>query len=110
MDKELMDKMNEALKANGKRELTLDEMDKVSGGFFGEDGNPYFGMSQEAFNDSFVELATAIGFNAAHQIFMEMTGYVTYAHKSPSNGDDADKMRVVLANYDNANNKGAGHH
>ena len=32
MDKEMMGKVNELLKANGKRELSLDEMDKVSGG------------------------------------------------------------------------------
>ena len=32
MDKEMMDKANEILKASGKRELCLDEMDKVSGG------------------------------------------------------------------------------
>ena len=37
MDKEMMDKANEILKASGKRELCLDEMDKVSGGSpFGE--------------------------------------------------------------------------
>ena len=32
MDKEMLDKINEVLKANGTRELSLDEMDKVSGG------------------------------------------------------------------------------
>ena len=32
MDKEMMAKVNEAMKANGMRELSLDEMDKVSGG------------------------------------------------------------------------------
>lgn len=28
MDKRMMDKINEAMKANGKRELSLDEMDR----------------------------------------------------------------------------------
>ena len=32
MEKEMMDKINEVLKANGKRELSMDEMDKVSDG------------------------------------------------------------------------------
>ena len=32
MDKEMMDKVNEILKKNGKRELSLDELDKVVGG------------------------------------------------------------------------------
>lgn len=32
MDKEMLDKINAAMKASGKRELSLDEMDKVSGG------------------------------------------------------------------------------
>ena len=32
MDKEMMEKVNEVLKAHGKRELSLDEMDRVTGG------------------------------------------------------------------------------
>ena len=32
MDKEMMAKVNEILKANGRRELSLDELDKVVGG------------------------------------------------------------------------------
>ena len=32
MDKEMMAKVNEVLKANGKRELSMDEVDKVVGG------------------------------------------------------------------------------
>ena len=32
MDKEMMEKVNEVLKARGKRELSMDEMDRVSGG------------------------------------------------------------------------------
>ncbi len=32
MDKEMMDKVNEYLKANGKRELSMDELEKVAGG------------------------------------------------------------------------------
>ena len=32
MDKEMMAKINEAMKANGKRELTMDEMGQVVGG------------------------------------------------------------------------------
>ncbi len=34
MDKEMMEKVNEFLKANGKRELTMDELDQVVGGSF----------------------------------------------------------------------------
>ena len=32
MDKEMMAKVNEVLKANDRRELSMDELDKVSGG------------------------------------------------------------------------------
>ena len=32
MEKEMMEKVNEILKANGKRELSMDELDKVVGG------------------------------------------------------------------------------
>ena len=33
MDKEIMAKINETLKANGKRELSMDELDLVCGGW-----------------------------------------------------------------------------
>ena len=33
MDKDMMAKVNEVLNANGKRELSLDELDQVVGGF-----------------------------------------------------------------------------
>ncbi len=32
MEKEMMEKVNEILKANGRRELSMDELDKVTGG------------------------------------------------------------------------------
>ncbi len=37
MDKEMKAKIDELLKTNGKRELSLDEMDRVSGGSFPAD-------------------------------------------------------------------------
>ena len=37
MDKEMKAKIDEVLKTNGKRELSLDEMDRVSGGSFPAD-------------------------------------------------------------------------
>ena len=36
MNKEMLDKLNELLKKNGRRELNLDEVDKVVGGYTSE--------------------------------------------------------------------------
>ena len=44
MDKEMMDKVNEILKKNSKRELSLDELDQVNGG---GDINAPFGNEKE---------------------------------------------------------------
>ena len=38
MNKEMLDKINEVLKANGKRELSPDELEKIVGGGKGDPG------------------------------------------------------------------------
>lgn len=39
MDKEMLDKINEVLKANGKRKLSPDELEKIVGGDKGDTGD-----------------------------------------------------------------------
>ena len=105
MDKKMMDKMNEALKANGKRELSLDEMDKVSGG-----GKMWEEMSYNDFNDFWLSLASSVGYDSTIRLFNDATGYVTYSDKSNTGvggggittgsvNSDEEKMGVVLREF-----------
>ena len=91
----MMDKINEVLKANGKRELSMDELDKVSGGTT-VTGNY---VDEETMYDLYMALTRLYGYDTAHQMFMAQTGYVTYEHCPPCDGTDEEKMGVVLCNY-----------
>ena len=95
MDKEMMAKVNEVLKANGKRELSMDELDKVVGG--------YYVPNTDEERKQLIELAYALtdsyGFDIALDVFMETTGYVTYRNGVKGGGTDRDKMGVVLNGY-----------
>ena len=74
MDKDMMAKINEALKANGKRELSLDDLDKVVGGYY----VPQTDEERKQLIELFYELTDSFGFDIAHGVFMETTGYTTY--------------------------------
>ena len=67
MDKKMMDKVNEMLKANGKRELSLDEMDKVSGGGDGGMWNELLG-NEEKINWFVYELMAGIEENFGRDV------------------------------------------
>ena len=72
MDKEMMGKVNELLKANGKRELSLDEMDKVSGGvdgIYGVDGHYYTEPEILAIGRTTAE---NLGYNVAAEVLCGM--------------------------------------
>ncbi len=109
MDKDMMDKVNEAMKVNGKRELSLDEMDMVSGGF-----NPKAMTADEKieFNNNFLAITRVFGFDVASTMFMDATGYVTYAHTSHGHATtDDEKMKLILDNYWNfVDNHTGGYH
>ena len=66
MDKEMKAKIDEVLKTNGKRELSMDEMDRVSGGSFPADYriNGYTaeqagGMLQSVYDNLGLDVAVA---------------------------------------------------
>ena len=95
MDKEMKAKVDEFLKKHGTRELSLDEMDKVSGGGY------YIPQTDEE-KKQLIDLAYALtdsfGFDVALDMFMKITGYDTYRY-GVSGGTDRDKMGVVLNGY-----------
>jgi len=107
MEKEMMDKINEVLKANGKRELSLDEMDKVSGG-----ADTFCGMNEREMYDMFMGLTEQLGFDYAYKMFVNMTGYVTFGPQPHLSGTDLQKMDAVLYNFwhltQDKNGKGNG--
>ena len=115
MDKDMMDKVNEAMKANGMRELSLDEMDKVSG------GNMWEEMGYVEFDNFWMGMTRTFGYDVAINMFKDATGYVTYSSgtgTAPGGGSafgdrnsDEDKMGIVLTNFWNCIEQGAnGYH
>ena len=105
MNKEMMDKVNEILKKNGKRELSLDELDKVSGGIWFPEPE-----EEASFQQMFLDITATLGFDVAHELFMETTGYVTYAHRAFGDATDAEKMNIVLQGYWNLRDQEKGYH
>ena len=110
MDKELMDKMNEALKVNGKRELSMDEMDKVSGG-----GLDYYTLidgtkaTEPQLTDAFRTLCGQIGYDSASIIFCQMTG-LSVGDASMYSGTDMEKMNLLLNHFYTNKDNGGGYH
>ena len=112
MEKEMMDKVNELLKANGKRELSMDEMDKVVGG---ENCLEYYVLAdgsyitEGALTDSFRGLVPIVGYDVASVIFCEMTG-LSVADASMYSGTDMEKMNLLLNHFYTNQDNGGGYH
>ena len=105
MDNELLKKVNDTLKANGMRELSMDEMDKVNGGYF----VPNTDEEKKQLIDYAYALTDSFGFDIALDMFMKTTGYETY-RDGVSGGTDRDKMGVVLNGYMTMLDAGGGYH
>ena len=105
MDKEMMDKINEILKAKGKRELSMDELDKVVGG-----SENYTAEEERETNELYLSLARTFGFDVAHAMFVAQTGYQTFLHNPVAGDTDEEKMSVVLSNYWGLHDWGNGYH
>ena len=88
--KELMAKANEAMKACGKRELSLDEMDKVSGGADGAWINGVF-MSEADLNSLGQYWTDRFGYDIAADMFCELTGISKREIKDCNSGLNAAK-------------------
>ena len=94
MDKEMQAKVEEFVKSYGKRELSMDELDKVVGGYY----VPNTDEEREQLAEMFYAMTDSFGFDVALDMFMETTGYDTYRY-GVSGGTDRDKMGVVLNGY-----------
>lgn len=105
MDKDMMAKINEALKANDRRELSLDELDKVVGGYV-----PKTDEDKEQLAEMFYAMTDTYGFDVALDMFMQITGYTTYRAGVKGGGTDRDKMGVVLNGYFTMLEAGGGYH
>ena len=100
----MMGKVNELLKANGKRELSLDEMDKVVGGVDPEyEAQAYkLGMT----------LVDAFPYDVAASVYCDMFGISQREAKNFATigGSDKDKMSALINRHmkilDNLEEKG----
>ena len=105
MDKEMQAKVEEFVKSYGRRELSMDEMDKVVGGIF----IPQTDEEKKQLIDYAYALTDAFGFDVALDMFMKTTGYGTYRF-GVSGGTDRDKMGVVLNGYFTMREAHGGYH
>ena len=97
MDKEMKAKIDEVLKTNGKRELSLDEMDKVSGGTdILMNGNVV--SEAEAYNVA-MALFDQFGYDIAAEMFCTMTNIDKYEIKRTRRRDASDKESMELLVY-----------
>ena len=105
MDKEMQAKVEEFVKSYGKRELSMDELDKVVGGYY----VPNTDEERKQLIDLAYALTDSYGFDIALDMFMQITGYTTY-RKVGGGGTDRDKMGVVLNGYFTMLEAGGGYH
>ena len=107
MDKEMLAKFNEALKARGRQALSEDELDKVSGGV-----DTFGGMNESEMRDLFMSLTEQLGFDTAYKMFVDLTGYITFGPQPSLSGTDLQKMDAVLNGFwhltQDKNGKGNG--
>ena len=112
MDPEIKAKVDEFLKARGMQELSLDDMDKVSGGVSWNTINVCGAeMTQADFNDMMQTLTEQIGFSAAIEFFEDVTGLVRGAAVGSGISAKTDKgaMDEVLHGFWYMRKVSAGH-
>ena len=103
MEKEMMAKVNEVLKAHGKRELNMNEMEQVTGGnsansvtVFGQE------MSRDEFDNMMLDTAEQLGYKTAAEMFEMITNfpaYGTYSGERVYASTDRAKMADCLDEY-----------
>ena len=111
MDKELLAKLNEALKANGKRALSEDELEQVVGGSTAISSGPIPGtviwndkvLTVDEFNNTWMGLTSNFGFDIAKMLFIEATGFVctetNQQYNFSAKDTDRDKMGIILDRF-----------
>ncbi len=97
MDKETMEKINEVLKANGRRELNADELDMVNGG-----ESEYIcdvngvGYTKEFVADLANNITKQFGYTIAAGVICEKFGLSTTEISTTTDQSDLQKMGVLL--------------
>ena len=107
MDKEMMAKVNEVMKANGKRELSMDELDKVVGGSIEKGVGPgtiiYNGglIGEAEFNAIYISLTKNVSFDVAIQVLQAETGFWCTQMRGVGNmsSDPVNDINVVLNDF-----------
>ena len=80
MNPEIKAKVNEILKTRGIREVSMDEMDKVSGGW-GSENNPLeiningAQVDEATFNNMVLEVMNSFGYDVALEVAQDLTNY-----------------------------------
>ncbi len=106
MDKAMEAKVDEFMKEYGRRELSMEDMDKVSGGSFTYDSttgmctvNGRAPMTATQFNDAVRKMARTYGAGAAIGWLRETTGFAAN-HTGNETGEKAEEiMGVVLEHF-----------
>ena len=109
MEKEMMEKVNEILKANGRRELSMDEVENVVGGSFSYDratgmctingGTP---VTAREFSNFIYTLASTYDSSVAIDTLAEITGFWDQEMAKPKvlSGQEAiDYMEIIMAHF-----------
>ena len=97
MDNEMMNKVNNTLKANGMRELSMDEMGKVSGGTDVLVNGTVW--SEGEVYDLAMAMVDSFGYDVAAATFCTMTGLDQYEIKRTHKGGCSDKENMQLLVY-----------
>ncbi len=105
----MMEKVNEAMKANGKRELSMDELDKVVGGSYTYgtvDGVMYISingmepLTLGQFCDMMYTMAESFGIDVALRFLKDGVGFTCSEMGSGRQGmSDKAYMEVVMAHF-----------
>lgn len=97
MDNEMMNKVNDVLKAKGMRELSMDEMGKVSGGTDVLVNGTVW--SEGEVYDLAMAMVDSFGYDVAAATFCTMTGLDQYEIKRTHKGGCSDKENMQLLVY-----------
>ncbi len=108
MDKEMMAKVNEVLKTNGKRELSMDELDKVVGGSFSYSGGDTCVLNGQTmtigfFNSLFINMAENWDYRTARDVLRDATGFTCTEMRDQyvwgDDKSDGERMYIVLDRF-----------
>ncbi len=104
MDKEMLEKVNELLKANGRQELSADEAEKIVGGEFTlhDDGTCTLDdntMTCDQFTSLMYAMTKAYGIKAAISWLHKKTEFWCTEMGKNAMGSDAERMEKIMKRF-----------